>query len=45
VISASDDPASPVPELRAVRYDFRLARAAEGEMGRVGADPSRLAAE
>jgi hydroxyquinol 1,2-dioxygenase len=45
VITAADDPASPVPGLKAVHYDFRLARAVEGEMGRVGADPSRLAAE
>jgi hydroxyquinol 1,2-dioxygenase len=45
VVQASDDPNSPIPGLQAVRYDFRLARAAEGEGGRVGADPSRLAAE
>lgn len=33
------------PGLPALRYDFRLARAAEGEKGgRVGADPSRLLA-
>jgi len=45
VVNAVEDANSPVPGLRAVHYDFRLARAAEGEMGRVGADPSRLAAE
>jgi hydroxyquinol 1,2-dioxygenase len=44
VVQAKDDPASPVPGLQAVRYDFRLAHAAEGEMGRVGADPSQLVA-
>jgi hydroxyquinol 1,2-dioxygenase len=44
VITAAEDPASPVPGLKAVHYDFRLAHAAAGEMGRVGADPSRLLA-
>ena len=44
VITATDDPNSPIPGLKAVHYDFRLARAVEGEMGRVGADPSRLLA-
>jgi hydroxyquinol 1,2-dioxygenase len=44
VITAADDPNSPVPGLRAVHYDFRLARAVEGEMGRVGADPASLLA-
>jgi protocatechuate 3,4-dioxygenase beta subunit len=43
VVQAADDPASPVPGLQAVRYDFRLAHAAPGETGRVGADPSKLA--
>ena len=42
VVGAKDDPDSPVPGLRSVHYDFRLARAATGETGRVGADPSRL---
>ncbi len=42
VVDAHDDPASPVPGLRAVHYDFRLATAAPGESGRVGADPTRL---
>jgi len=45
VVEANDDPASPVPGLRAVRYDFRLAKAAPGESGRVGADPTKLAQE
>ena len=42
VVEAKDDPASPVPGLRAVHYDFRLAKAAPGESGRVGADPTKL---
>jgi hydroxyquinol 1,2-dioxygenase len=42
VVQAADDPASPVPGLKAVHYDFRLAHAAPGESGRVGADPSKL---
>ena len=44
VVAAKDDPNSPVPGMRAVHYDFRLARAAPGETGRVGADPSKLMA-
>jgi protocatechuate 3,4-dioxygenase beta subunit len=40
VVAAKDDPASPVKGLRAVRYDFRLAKAEPGESGRVGADPT-----
>ena len=42
VVDAKDDPASPIPGLRAVHYDFRLAKAGPGESGRVGADPSKL---
>jgi len=42
VVQAKDDPNSPVPGLRAVHYDFRLAKAAPGETGRVGADPTKL---
>jgi hydroxyquinol 1,2-dioxygenase len=42
VVAAKDDPASPIPGLKAVRYDFRLAHAEEGDTGRVGADPSKL---
>jgi protocatechuate 3,4-dioxygenase beta subunit len=40
VVHAKDDPESPVTGLRAVRYDFRLAKAEPGESGRVGADPT-----
>jgi hydroxyquinol 1,2-dioxygenase len=43
VVQAAQDAASPVPGLRAVHYDFRLAKAAPGESGRVGADPTKLA--
>jgi protocatechuate 3,4-dioxygenase beta subunit len=42
VVDAHEDAASPVPGLRAVHYDFRLAKAAPGESGRVGADPTKL---
>jgi len=42
VVQAKDDPASPIPGLQAVRYDFRLAHAEAGDTGRVGADPSAL---
>ena len=45
VVNAKDDPSAPVTGLKAVHYDFRLARAAPGESGRVGADPTKLAAE
>jgi protocatechuate 3,4-dioxygenase beta subunit len=44
VITAAYDSGSPVPGLKAVKYDFRLARAVAGEMGRVGADPASLLA-
>ena len=40
VVHSKNDPDSPVKGLRAVRYDFRMARAAPGETGRVGADPA-----
>jgi hydroxyquinol 1,2-dioxygenase len=40
VVAAKADPDSPVKGLRSVRYDFRLAHAAPGESGRVGADPT-----
>ncbi len=43
VVRAQDDPSSPIPQLRSVRYDFKLARATEGETGRVGGDPTKLA--
>lgn len=42
VVRAADDPDSPIPGLKAVRYDFRLARDAEGVSGRVGADPATV---
>jgi hydroxyquinol 1,2-dioxygenase len=42
VVDAKNDPDSPIPGLRAVHYDFRLAKAAPGESGRVGADPTKL---
>ena len=42
VVDAHEDAASPIPGLRAVHYDFRLAKAAPGESGRVGADPTKL---
>ena len=42
VVEAKEDPASPIPGMRAVHYDFRLAKAAPGESGRVGADPTKL---
>ena len=45
VVNAVQDPASPIAGLRAVHYDFRLAKAEPGETGRVGADPTKLAAE
>jgi protocatechuate 3,4-dioxygenase beta subunit len=40
VVNAKEDPASPIQGLRAVHYDFKLAKAAPGESGRVGADPT-----
>ncbi len=42
VVDARNDPDSPIPGLRAVHFDFRLAKAAPGESGRVGADPTKL---
>jgi hydroxyquinol 1,2-dioxygenase len=42
VVDSKVDSDSPVPGLRAVHYDFRLAKAAPGESGRVGADPTKL---
>lgn len=42
VVDAKEDANSPIPGLRAVHYDFRLAKAAPGESGRVGADPTKL---
>lgn len=40
VVDSKDDPNSPIKGLRAVHYDFRLAKADPGESGRVGADPT-----
>jgi len=40
VVAANDDPESPMKGYRAVRYDFRLAKAEPGDSGRVGADPT-----
>ena len=37
------DPASPLPHLPSIKYDFQLAAAGKGEgSGRVGADPSQI---
>jgi hydroxyquinol 1,2-dioxygenase len=36
------DPASPLPHLPSIRYDFRLAVAKDQMSGRVGADPSQI---
>nr|WP_283949574.1 dioxygenase [Limobrevibacterium gyesilva] len=41
VVSAKADPQAPL-DLPAVRYDFRLSRAAEAGESRVGADPSKI---
>jgi hydroxyquinol 1,2-dioxygenase len=40
VVAAKDDPESPIKGYRAVKYDFRLAKADPGDSGRVGADPT-----
>jgi protocatechuate 3,4-dioxygenase beta subunit len=42
VVKAVEDPNTPIPGMRAVHYDFRLAAAAPGESGRVGADPTKM---
>ncbi len=39
-----NDPASPIPGLPSIRYDFTLGRAADDPSGRVGADPSQIVA-
>jgi len=36
------DPASPLPHLSSIRYDFKLAAAKDQMSGRVGADPSQI---
>ncbi len=43
VVSPHDnDPDAPIKGIPAIRYDFRLGRAADNETGRVGADPSQI---
>ncbi len=42
VVTATDDPDSPIPGLKAVRYDFRLGRDAAATSGRLGADPATV---
>jgi hydroxyquinol 1,2-dioxygenase len=42
VVQAKDDPASPIPGLQAVRYDFQLGKDAAQGTGRLGADPSAV---
>lgn len=42
VRARENDPDSPIPGLAAVRYDFRLGRAAVQVGGRVGSDPAAL---
>jgi hydroxyquinol 1,2-dioxygenase len=44
VVQAQDDPASPIPGLKPVRYDFRLGRDAAGASGRIGSDPAAIVA-
>jgi protocatechuate 3,4-dioxygenase beta subunit len=36
------DPASPIPEMPSLRFDFQLAGARDRASGRVGADPSQI---
>lgn len=42
VVAATDDPASPIPGLKSVRYDFQLGRDAASTSGRLGADPASV---
>jgi hydroxyquinol 1,2-dioxygenase len=43
VVSPRDnDPDAPIKGIPAIRYDFRLGRAAGDDTGRVGADPSQI---
>jgi hypothetical protein len=38
-----NDPASPIPNMPSIHYDFRLAAlAGDAVTGRVGADPSQI---
>jgi hydroxyquinol 1,2-dioxygenase len=40
------DPASPIPSLPSIKFDFQLAAATAKDMtGRVGADPSQIVAK
>lgn len=39
------DPASPLPHLASIKYDFRLAAAGHEMSGRVGADPAQIASK
>ena len=40
-----DDPHAPIRGMPSIRYDFTLGRAADTDTGRVGGDPSKIAAE
>lgn len=42
VVRAVDDPDSPIPGLKSVRYDFQLGRDTTATPGRLGADPSSV---
>lgn len=42
VVNAVADPDSPIPDLKSVRYDFRLGRDTAAATGRLGADPSTV---
>ncbi|MSP04006.1 MAG: hydroxyquinol 1,2-dioxygenase [Acetobacteraceae bacterium] len=44
VCARDDDPNTPIPDLAAVQYDFRLGREASQGTGRVGADPAATVA-
>jgi hydroxyquinol 1,2-dioxygenase len=41
----NNDPASPLPKMPSIHYDFRLALAKDQMSGRVGADPSQITAK
>jgi len=42
VVRAADDPDSPIPGLKSVRYDFQLGRDAGQGTGRLGSDPAAI---
>jgi hydroxyquinol 1,2-dioxygenase len=44
VVEPKEDANAPIPGIAAIKYDFRLAVAAEGGSNRVGADPSQILA-